>query len=169
MAVASIAISVVIMLLYIFWIAFWGMAIFNLDKAARDAGVNVNTNTGTVSVNKDGESTQIGSDVKLPSGFPSAMPIYSGAKLTAASKTNNTDFYVLAYSTDNPEKVSEYYKSILPQKGWTVNNTYDTSSEFGTGTYFDVSNSTDDAKVNIYGDSKDKTIIQITIAPKAQQ
>ena len=90
LAVASIIISIVIMAAYILWIAFWWTAIFNLDKAAKDAGVKVNTSTGTVSVNKDGESTQIGSDVKLPSGFPSAMPIYSGAKLSAASDRKST-------------------------------------------------------------------------------
>ena len=169
LAIASIVLSSVFIVVYLFvLIIFWG-AIFAIDKAAKDAGVKVNTNTGTVSVNKDGESTQIGSDVKLPSGFPSAMPIYSGSKLSAASKTNNTDFYVLAYTSDKPEKVSEYYKATLPQKGWTINNTNDTSSEFGTGTYIDASNSTDDAKVNIYGDSKDKTIIQITVTPKTQQ
>jgi len=168
LATAAIVISVIIMLAQVLsLILFWG-AIFSIDRAAKEAGVNVNTQSGTVTATKDGNTTTIGSDVKLPAGFPNDMPIYGGAKLTTANKSNEKEFYVIGYTSDSPEKVSAYYKNTLPQKGWTIDNTNDTSSEFGTGSYLELSNATQTAKVNIYGDSKEKTVFSINIIPKSE-
>lgn len=168
LATAAIVISVIIMLVQVLsLVLFWG-AIFSIDRAAKEAGVNVNTQSGTVTATKDGNTTTMGSDVKLPAGFPSDMPIYGGATLVTANKSNEKEFYIIGNSSDTPEKVAAYYKNTLPQKGWTIDNTSDTSSEFGTGSYLELSNATQTAKVNIYGDSKEKTVFSISITPKSE-
>lgn len=168
LAIASIVISIVLMLAQVLALAlFWG-ALFTVGTVQKNAGVNIDTKTGTVSSSQDGNTVTVGSNVKLPAGFPSSMPIYGGATLTTATKSNESSFYVIGYSSDKPEKLAEYYKTTLPQKGWTIDNSNDTSSEFGTGSYLELSSPTQTAKVNIYGDSKDKTVFSISIEPVTQ-
>jgi hypothetical protein len=167
LALASIIISIVIMLFQFLAVAiFWG-AIFSINKAANDAGVSVNTNTGTVSVNKDGNSAQIGEGVKLPDGFPSAMPIYSGAKLSAASKTNGTDYTVTATTNDSVDKVVNYYKTQLASNGWTIDSSSDSSDSSGKGTLISASTSSLSGSVGVYGGSGNSTTIIIAVYPKS--
>ena len=167
LAVASIVISIVIMLSQVLlFTIFWG-AIFSFNKAAKDAGVSVNTNTGTVSVNKDGNTAQIGEGVKLPDGFPSAMPIYSGAKLSAASKTNGTDYTVTATSNDSVEKVVNFYKTQLASNGWTIDSSNDSSDSTGKATLILASTSTLNGTVRVYGGSGNPTTIIISVYPKS--
>lgn len=167
LAIASIVISVVIMLSQLLvLVLFWG-AIFSINKAANDAGVSVNTNTGTVTVNKDGNSAQIGESVKLPDGFPSAMPIYSGAKLSAASKTNGSDYAITASTTDSVDKVVSYYKTQLASNGWTIDSSTDSSDTTGKGTLITASTSTLNGSVGIYGGNDGKTSLIINVYPKS--
>ena len=112
LAIASIVLSSVFIVVYLFvLIIFWG-AIFAIDKAAKDAGVNVNTKSNTVTVSKDGNTTQVGSNVSLPDGFPSSMPIYSGAKLVSASKTNGTEDCSAAFKSERLDMWEPEYKPM---------------------------------------------------------
>ena len=156
------------------WVALIALAIimigifgFAVNKAANDAGVSVNTNTGTVTVNKDGNSAQIGESVKLPDGFPSIMPIYSGAKLSAASKTNGSDYAITASTTDSVEKVVSYYKTQLVSNGWTIDSSTDSSDTTGKGTLITASTSTLNGSVGIYGGNDGKTSLIINVYPKS--
>lgn len=167
LAVASIVISVILILSQLLILAlFWG-AIFSLDRAAKDAGVSVNTNTGTVSVSKDGNTTQVGESVKLPDGFPSAMPVYSGAKLSAASKTNGSDYSISATTNDSVDKVVNYYKTQLASNGWTIDSSSDSSDATGKGTLIVASTATLNGSVGIYGGSGSATTIVINVYPKS--
>jgi len=167
LAVASIVISIILMLSQLLvLLLFWG-ALFSIDKAAKDAGVSVNTNTGTVSVSKDGNTTQVGESVKLPDGFPSAMPIYPGANLNAASKSNNSDYAVTATTSDSVDKVVSYYKTQLASNGWTIDSSTDSSDATGKGTVIVASTATLNGSVGVYGGSDGKTSLIINVYPKS--
>jgi hypothetical protein len=156
------------------WVALIALAIIMLgifgvaaNRAAKNAGVSVNTKTGTITETKDGNTTQVGESVKLPDGFPSSLPIYPGANLYAASKTNSTDYYVAATTADSFDKVASFYKSQLESNGWTIDSSTDSSDTNGAkGTFIKASTSTLYASVSIQSGSDNKTTITITVNPK---
>lgn len=167
LAIAAVIVSSVFILAYVLVVSLaWGV-IFSVDKAAKDAGLNVNNKTGTVTVNKDGNTASYGSNVSLPAGFPSSMPLYSGAKLIAASKTNDSDYSATAVSSDSTSKVSNYYKTELVAKGWTIDSSSDSSSNFGTGTYLNISNGQLQGTVGVTATADKETTISIFVYPKS--
>lgn len=121
LAIASIIISVFIMLMQLVVVGiFWG-AIFAANSELNRQGVNIDTNNGTIDVKgKDGESASIG-NAKVPSGFPSSVPIYPGSKVVASSSgKNNTEFTVFLTTTDQKSTVESYYQSELKKNGWAT-------------------------------------------------
>lgn len=72
-----------------------------------------------------GENIEVGS---LPSDFPSDIPIYPGSSiLTSSIDTETENAYATLQTDDSTSKVTEWYKSNLESKGWTVTST----SNFG--------------------------------------
>ena len=132
----------------------------------RKTGVSVNTTTGTVTTSKDGGTTQVGENVKIPDGFPSEMPIYPGSNISTASKSNGTDFALASSTKDSFEKVVSYYKSELAAKGWTIDTSYDSSDADGKSTVILASTATLNGSVTI-SSSKDRTSIVISVYPKS--
>lgn len=58
----------------------------------------------------------------LPSGFPSDVPIYPGARIVFGVK-NDTDSYSASLSsTAAAGAVQDYYKNEIVKKGWTIEN-----------------------------------------------
>lgn len=169
LAIGSIVVSSILIIGYVLiWVFVLGsLAMFN--QAAQNAGVNVNTKTGTVTTkdaNGNTTTTQTGSNVSLPSGFPSSMPIYPGAKLVSALKQNQSDYYVSATSTDKSEKVAEYYKSELVKNGWTIDSTSENSDTSGTATFFNVSSNQYTGSVSVTAPSAKESSIAISVYPK---
>ena len=85
-----------------------------------------------VKIEENGESTTIKSEDQeisfsvtgtLPEGFPQDFPLYPEATIsssfTAKGEGTNGTSIVLG-SQDAIEKVIEFYKSELPQKGWKI-------------------------------------------------
>lgn len=123
LAIASIIVSVFIMLMQLVVIGvFWG-ALFAAKSELNRQGVNVDTNNGTIDVKgKDGESASIG-NAKVPSGFPSSIPIYPGSKVVAStSAKSNTEFTVFLTTTDQKATVESYYQSELKKNGWVADS-----------------------------------------------
>lgn len=59
----------------------------------------------------------------MPSGFPSDLPIYPGARLTAAGSfnSNGTTTWSMAWETvDSVDKVQAFYTAHLAQGDWTL-------------------------------------------------
>lgn len=131
LAIASIVISVFIMLMQLVVIGvFWG-AIFAAKSELNKQGVNIDTNNGTIDVKgEDGDSASIG-NAKVPSGFPSSVPIYPGSKVVASSKgSDGTEFTVFLTTTDQKSTVESYYQSELKKSGW-VSDTSSSSVDLG--------------------------------------
>jgi len=89
-------------------------------KVGNDGGkVTFENSEGKVSFEEGG---------KLPEGFPSDFPVYSGAKV-ASSFTANTDgkdgMSVVWETNDSADDVSAFYKSNLVAKGWKVTASFE--------------------------------------------
>ena len=123
LAIAGIIISIVIM---ISGIAAGYAIYYSANKAVKDAGLNVDANNKTVTVNKDGKSVSLGENAKLPDGFPSDVPIYKPSDVLAALNSGEQEYSASLVSPDSVSKISSYYASELPKQGWTSSD--DTSS-----------------------------------------
>ena len=123
LAIAGIIISIVIM---ISGIAAGYAIYYSANKAVKDAGLDINAKDKTVTVNKDGQSVSLGENAKLPSDFPSDVPIYEPSDVVASLHNEEHSYSASLLSPDSASKVSSYYASELPKQGWTSSD--DTSS-----------------------------------------
>lgn len=117
LAMAGIILSSIFILLTIIFFATFAFAI---NKAAKDSGVNIDGKNGNFSVtNKDGDSATIGSNAKLPDGFPSDVPIYEPSDVIASVKTGEGAYSVSLLTNDSQEEVNDFYSTELQKNGWT--------------------------------------------------
>jgi hypothetical protein len=130
LAVGALVVSSLIILLYVVIFMLFAGLVFSANKYAKDNGVSVDTNKGTIEVkNKEGESVELG-NAGVPDGFPSDVPIYPGGKIIASSKTDGS--YTVTFNTpDSKSKVEAYYKSNLATNGWTSGEGT-SSNDFGS-------------------------------------
>jgi hypothetical protein len=108
----------------------------SLVKNATGADVDLNKDGGSVKIKTDKGEMEIGAtEGKLPDGFPSQFPIYSGAQIKSSMKTSNsevkgkTGFMVAMQTSDDITKVADYYKSKLKSSGYEISST----TEIGNG------------------------------------
>ena len=163
LAKAAIIISTI---LIVFGIALVGFVTYSIQKAAKDAGLNVN-NGSITATNKNGESVSVGNDVKLPSGFPSDVPIYEPSEVKAAVTTKKDTYAVTLVSSDASTKVNEYYNQQLPKDGW-VGGADNAQFDTGSGKLASYTKGDRTLTVIIAADqssSKDKTSIVLTVGP----
>lgn len=79
---------------------------------------NVDLSSGGIKVETaQGEKMDFGTGAKLPDGWPSYAPQYPGSTIMAAMATPNGKT-VTAQTTDNPEKVTAFYKDKLSGAGF---------------------------------------------------
>jgi len=65
----------------------------------------------------------------MPSGFPSDVPIYPGARLTGAVKATG---WIMAWETvDDPAKVQAFYSAKLTQGDWEIRSSNSTTGGWG--------------------------------------
>jgi hypothetical protein len=168
LAIASIIISVFIMLMHLVVLGiFWG-AIFTAKSELNKRGVNINTSSGTIDIqSKDGESASIG-NAKVPSGFPSSIPIYPGSKVVAStSGKNGTEFTVFLSTTDSKSTVESYYQSELKKNGWV--NESDTTADLGFASGAKYTKDARQLLVTITQDNNNKaTAITLIVTPENQ-
>lgn len=119
LAIAALVIAVVEIVLGIIILS---AVLFAFNKAVKNSGVNINTQTGSVDVKgKDGESLSIG-NAKVPEGFPSDVPIYKPSDIVLSLKTKE-GYNVTLATTDSAQSVADFYKTQLPNNGWTAEDT----------------------------------------------
>ncbi len=84
------------------------------------ASVDVSNGGITVTDKQTGATAAYGADVKLPSGFPTDIPLYDGAKISVASNsaTDGAVLAVLIYSSDT-DGISAWYDSKFKAEGFT--------------------------------------------------
>jgi hypothetical protein len=74
--------------------------------------VKISSGGATVHDSKGGGTVSMGTDAKLPDDWPSNVPLYGGAKITAAMASPNGKT-VMFETKDPPAKVADFYKEKL--------------------------------------------------------
>jgi hypothetical protein len=86
---------------------------------------DVDYDDGEVTVRTDEGEWSTGGDV--PSGWPSDVPVYRGAKVVSSASSNPSTgekgYYLALQSSDAPDAVAEFYKRELAANGWTIRGT----------------------------------------------
>ena len=73
--------------------------------------------------NQDGKNIEMTyASEKLIDGFPKDIPIFSPAAIKMSQIMSGQHAIVTLSTTSGPEAVQTFYKSALPQKGWTIEN-----------------------------------------------
>ena len=88
-------------------------------------------------------SGQLDTQVAMPSGFPSDLPVYSKARLTAGAKFNSSGqvSWGMEWQTlDSVAKVQAFYADKLNQGDWTITITNKATNNF-SATFARKSNS----------------------------
>lgn len=89
--------------------------------------INNATKDGISITTGDGSKFEVSSQ-KLPEGFPSEIPLYSGQVVTGSSRSSAdgvTDWYVVAESKDSKSAVSSSFSSKL--SGWEKVSEYESN------------------------------------------
>lgn len=94
-----------------------------------DGKVNIDTSTGETTIkSEDGESSaQVGSNVKIPSDFPSdIVPIFSGATVVSSIETpqdgGKSHSIGLSIKGDY-QNVVDFYTDVFNKNGWAIQMT----------------------------------------------
>lgn len=137
--------------------------------AACGSDETVHTDQGTVTVDRDDETTTVtgggenafemktGKKVELPSDFPDDVPVFPDATLVTSVSAPD-GIMLSSESTANPEDVLAFYKKELGSEGWT------TEAEMNMGGQRMISFSKGDRQVTITASSDEgQTQISLTL------
>lgn len=153
--IVLIVVGIIVGAIVIFWI---GIAIFvgSIFHRATD-GVKVNSDgkNGSVTIkSNDGQSTgSYGTNVRLPEGFPSDVPVYKPSTTVAASKTGDKAFSASAKTNATVETVLNYYRDELAKQGWTTVH----ESSYSEGTILSVKKANRTLTVSISNQKNEPT------------
>lgn len=136
-------------------------------EAATGSDIELNTDDEELTITTDeGDTVTMGEDVKLPSDFPSDVPIYEDATISSAYSLGSEDSYSAGLtSTDDLDVISAYYESEMDKQGWTIE--YD-STYAGEGTTTASYTATKDSRtmsIGIYDFEEGEVTISISVSP----
>ena len=110
--------------------------------------VTIETDKGKLTVGQNG----------IPENFPSDVSVYSGSEVITSSESGG-NFTLTLKSSDSVSKVSDFYKTNLADKGWTLGNPVD----FSGSTTITATKNGRELNVVITPDNDGKTAIAIVI------
>lgn len=132
----------------------------------KSTGGKVDINGGNVKIkSKDGKGELNVGSQKLPDSFPKDFPVYKGAKVEGSmtsTENGKTTMIVTLSTTDKYSAVADYYKSSLPNSGYTVASTMDV----GQAITFGLKQGDEDVGGVVIADSDGKIGITITLTKK---
>jgi hypothetical protein len=130
-------------------------------EASTGGKVNVDSDNGSVTVKTD-QGTWSTSD-KLPSDWPTDVPVYPGATVqgSVAAQGQTAGHYVGLVTSDDAAKAIAWYKGELAAKGWKV------TAEVNTAQGNMLSAEKDSRNLVVVVSAQDgKTTISLTVATK---
>ncbi len=90
--------------------------------------VDLDVNNGTLNFKgEDGTSVSYGSDLKLPSDFPSVVPVYQSAKIVATT-TTSAESTVTLTTEDKADVIIAWYQEQL--KDWKKEQSFDSQGYY---------------------------------------
>lgn len=100
---------------------------FSRGSVMTPAGVNIDRNIdGSATYSNEEGSVTVGAN-SYPDNWPSDAPKYNGAKIqysgTSNPQTRQVGTAVVFATSDDTQKVVDFYKKELPSNGWTIEQT----------------------------------------------
>lgn len=147
----------------------------NLVKKGIETKTGIKVDTGSkdgsfsITDSKTGEGVKVG-EASIPSDFPKDFPLYAGAKpsgsLSGTDKNKGKGFWLVLTTSDSLKKVTDYYSSTLPTKGWTIEQTLNIADSMT----MTISNNTLSGTLIISRGKDDKaTSMVIALEPKTEK
>lgn len=131
-------------------------AIESSIEKATGGQVDVDIDDGSVKINTNEGSMEIGEGVSLPSGFPSDVHVIDGTIMAATTVTEGEVYTVSIETSKSVTAVKTEYESELEKDGWTIV----ASLTFQSGA--SISAEKDDRTVSVtVGDSDGTTMVTI--------
>lgn len=136
--------------------------------------VEVDTDSGSVSISGDGGKTQIatGGSAKIPDGFPN-IAIPEGSKVTQSismgAAEGQSDMVAFSCPLSN-QQIFDHFMKAVPAAGYTIQNKLEMQGEGGTLSQFSIW--ADDAKTSVVvmggrsDNTGDGTAFTIQVVPK---
>lgn len=100
----------------------------SMEQDGVKADVSISDEKVTVKAGDKSMSMEFGESVAIPEKFPKDVPIYKGAKVTAAMSLPE-GFNVGMQSKDALAKIVSFYKEKLAAEGWTEKGTFATPDQ----------------------------------------
>ncbi len=91
---------------------------------------------GTSTPSQNQNTAGLDPEVQAPSGFPSSVPVYPGARLTTGASYNaagNTTYGMEWETLDSESQVQAWYSSHLSQGDWSISYSANSNGTFGAG------------------------------------
>ncbi len=103
------------------------------DKDGRTVNVDPSADGGYNMTDEKGNSVTVGASAKLPDDFPSIVPIYSGAVVSANVTSNENGRradMVTFTSKEDFASIDSFYKSSLAKNGWKTTQSMTMSANY---------------------------------------
>jgi len=133
----------------------------NLPGLGSQAGATPSASAGPTGSPLAKASGQLDAEVPMPAGFPSEVPVYPKARLTAGASFTSTGqiAWGMEWETiDDPSKVQAYYARQLSQGDWTLTVNSQANGAVYAATFARKSNSHETGTLAVNSDSGVTTI-----------
>lgn len=134
-----------------------------LSKATNGA-VDIDTKNNSVTISTGDGTTTIGSQ-KLPSDFPSDIPVYTDATVLGSVTGTSQDaggVFVSLNTSDSLTDVKAFYESELPKNGWTNEDTTT------LGTIVNIASEKGDKRLSVTITPYENNQVHITLATSSK-
>lgn len=118
---------------------------------------------GYTMTDTEGNTFTAGANAKLPSGFPSSVPVYSGATVTSSAESlenGKKTYMVTLSSSDTFSAIDNFYKEAFGKNGWTTLQSLNLSAGY---TMYTAQNSGLEAMAVIQGEASGETTVMLTV------
>ncbi len=130
----------------------------NVNVEETDADGNPIRFSGT-DVHGSAFEASIGDNAKVPSSFPTDVPLYPGAKPMAAMTAAGEGTMVTFKTMESQQKIYEFYQTELGEQGWKVGD----GASFGGQLGLEALKDTRKVKIAISGTKGDSRISLIVM------
>lgn len=126
--------------------------------------VDIDSETGEMTIKSEG--TEITSSAKLPSDWPSDVPVYTGATVSGSfSSSSEGQFggWVNLTTPDSADKVKTWYADELLKEGWEEEGNFSSSSDGLDSTMISYTKSERSLLISMGQDSADTNLTTLTL------
>ena len=125
----------------------------------------VDTSNGSVTIKDKNGNETFSTSSKLPTGFPSDVPVYPSATVKVSTAVSEGSYSVTWATGDAADKVVSYYKTELTNQGWVMKE--GTGIAIGSGYIGGYTKGDSELTLTISASGNNQTGIFVIVRPKS--